>query len=80
MGTDFAPRDDRAGEPPARGEYAAMAESEKERLQAEVDATEHDVETRYAGWQELMSAVAEAARRADAMFRLERALELNTAL
>jgi hypothetical protein len=54
-----------------------MAENDKERLQKQVDASEHDVETRYVRWQELMTIVAEAAARADAMFRLERALDLG---
>jgi hypothetical protein len=54
-----------------------MADHDRERLQAEVDASERDVETRYARWQELMTIVAEAAARADAMFRLERALDLK---
>ncbi|HET9051368.1 MAG TPA: hypothetical protein VFO60_06660 [Candidatus Dormibacteraeota bacterium] len=63
----------------ARGEYAAMGDNDRERLQAEVDANEHDVEIRYERWQQLMSAIAEGARRADAMCRLERALELRLA-
>ena len=79
MTTDASPDDGRAGPEPARGEYAEMAEDDKERLQAEVDASEHDVESSYARWQEFMSLVAEAAARADAMFRLERALELKPA-
>lgn len=49
---------------------------EREVLQAEVDATEHDTEQRYARWQTLMELIAEAARRSDAMLRLERALDL----
>ena len=78
MSTDHSP-DGRPGEAPERGEYAAMAEDDKEKLQAEVDASEHDVETRYIRWQELMTVIAEAAARADAMLRLERALELKPA-
>lgn len=54
-----------------------MGDNDKERLQAEVDASEHDVEVRYERWQQLMTAIAEGARRADAMCRLERALELR---
>ena len=51
----------------------------KEVLQAEVDASEHDVEQSYERWQTFMELVADAARRADAMVRLERALELGAA-
>ena len=78
MSTDHSP-DGKPGAEPERGEYAAMAEDDREKLQAEVDASEHDIETRYIRWQEFMSVVAEAAARADAMFRLERALELKPA-
>jgi hypothetical protein len=76
--TDFAPQepsDAVVGE----GEYAAMADSERDQLQAEVDASEHDVEVRYERWQEFMVTVADAARRADAMIRLENALALSSA-
>ena len=55
-----------------------MGDNDKDRLQAEVDASERDVEVRYERWQQLMTAIAEGARRADAMCRLERALELGT--
>jgi hypothetical protein len=77
MSTDFAPQGPDQGS--TRGEYGAMAEKERDELQATVDASERDVEVRYVRWQELMNAVADAARRADAMFRLEKALELTAA-
>jgi hypothetical protein len=75
--TDFAPQEpgDRVA---GAGEYAAMAENERDQLQAEVDASEHDVEIRYVRWQEFMVTVADAARRADAMIRLETALALSS--
>lgn len=56
-----------------------MGDDDKAKLQEEVDASERDVEDRYVRWQEFMTVVAEAAARADAMFRLERALELKPA-
>ena len=54
-----------------------MDDTNRERLQAEVDNNERDVEVRYERWQQLMAAIAEGARRAEAMRRLERALELR---
>ena len=56
-----------------------MGDDDKARLQEEVDASERDVEDRYVRWQELMTLVAEASARADAMIRLERALQLKPA-
>lgn len=52
---------------------------ERDALQAEVDASERDLEQRYARWQTFMELVADAARRSDAMLRLERALNLPAA-
>ena len=75
MSTDFAPQEQGDGVA-GRGEYAAMADNDRDKLQADVDASEHDVEVRYERWQEFMIAVADAARRADAMIRLESALAL----
>ena len=79
MTRDFSAEDGRAGIGQARGETTAMAEDERTKLQEEVDASERDVENRYVSWQELMTVITEAAARADAMFRLERALELKPA-